>query len=424
MASEIGTSFGDLKRSRSVHMAQLTKLYKDLEKNMISYDNEERVKQLYEKLCERFEQFKSSHSLCMDMCTQPEVRESLEARFDSCEQNLSEFRERFSEWSAKHRHREEMLDVEGSIISNSRRSVKSAASSRSKLQNAKVMRLVAEHKLRKLKERQELERARKDLEMKQELFEQSAEVEEAMIVESVLQEALNEETTSTLTPESVVTDSVVHGKLARQFEDQTPGDGNQDVRVMEDFNMHATSIPERTERVRITETSQQTGDIESAFEKLASALQEGFTLPKPELLTFSGNSIDYCKFIKNFETNVESRVSDYQLRLSYLIQYCKGEAKSSIEDCVLLEPKEGYLKAREILFSRYGKSHLVARSFIEKIVNGSEIKASNVNELSKLALEMQKCEITLSQLGFKSDIDNSDNLRRIVRRLPTHLRTR
>lgn len=91
-----------------------------------------------------------------------------------------------------------MLDVEGSIISNSRHSVKSVVSSRSKLQNAKVMRLVAEHKLRKLKERQELERARKDLEMKQELFEQSAEVEEAIIVESVLQEALNEETTSTL----------------------------------------------------------------------------------------------------------------------------------------------------------------------------------------------------------------------------------
>lgn len=220
---------------------------------MISYDNEERVKQLYEKLCERFEQFKASHSLCMDTCTQPEVRESLETSFDSCEQNLSEFRERFSEWSAKHRNREEMLDVEGSIIRNSRHSVRSVSSSRSKLQNAKVMRLVAEHKLRKLKERQELERARKDLEMKQELFEQSAEVEEAMIVESVLQEALNEETTSTLTPESVVTGPVVHGKLARQFENQTPGDGNQDVRVMEDFNMHATSIPERTKSVRITD---------------------------------------------------------------------------------------------------------------------------------------------------------------------------
>lgn len=88
MASEIGTSFGDLKRSRSVHMVQLTKLYKDLEKNMISYDNEERVKQLYEKLCERFEQFKASHSLCLDACTQPEVRESLEASLTAVNRTL------------------------------------------------------------------------------------------------------------------------------------------------------------------------------------------------------------------------------------------------------------------------------------------------------------------------------------------------
>ena len=37
---------------------------------------------------------------------------------------------------------------------------------------------------------------------------------------------------------------------------------------------------------------------------------------------------------------------------------------------------------------------------------------------------MQKCEITLSQLGFSSDVDNSENLRRIVKRLPMHLRTK
>ncbi len=32
--------------------------------------------------------------------------------------------------------------------------------------------------------------------------------------------------------------------------------------------------------------------------------------------------------------------------------------------------------------------------------------------------------MTLSQLGFASDVDNSENLRRIVRRLPMHLRSR
>jgi hypothetical protein len=54
--------------------------------------------------------------------------------------------------------------------------------------------------------------------------------------------------------------------------------------------------------------------IDSAFQQLASTLQEGFNLPKPELLTFDGKPINYFKFIKNFETNVESRVY-FDLRL-------------------------------------------------------------------------------------------------------------
>ena len=40
--------------------------------------------------------------------------------------------------------------------------------------------------------------------------------------------------------------------------------------------------------------------------------------------------------------------------------------------------------------------------------------------LSKLAIEMQKCEITLSKMGYSADLDNSENLHKIVRRLPMH----
>ncbi|XP_053392148.1 uncharacterized protein LOC128554860 [Mercenaria mercenaria] len=171
-----------------------------------------------------------------------------------------------------------------------------------------------------------------------------------------------------------------------------------------------------------SEVSVSTIDI--AFQKLASTLQEGSNLPKPELLTFSGKPTEYCKFIKNFETNIESKVTDDRLRLSYLIQYCYGEAKCCIEDCVLLEPSEGYRRARDILFSRYGRPHVIARTYIEKLVYGPQIAASDTDGLSKLALEMQRCEITLSQLGYNSDVDNSENLRRIVKRLPMHLRVK
>lgn len=100
--------------------------------------------------------------------------------------------------------------------------------------------------------------------------------------------------------------------------------------------------------------------IDSAFQHLASTLQEGFNLPKPELLTSDGKPIDYSKFITNFETHVESRISDNSMRLIYLIQYCRSEAKSSIEDCILLDPAEVYKHARSILHLRNGRSHLIA----------------------------------------------------------------
>lgn len=85
-------------------------------------------------------------------------------------------------------------------------------------------------------------------------------------------------------------------------------------------------------------------------------------------MSFNGSHIDYWKFIKNFETNIESKISDDNLRLSYLIQYCKGEAKLCIEDFVLLEPSDGFKRARSILYSRYGRPHVIASSYIEKLV--------------------------------------------------------
>ena len=49
------------KRARSAQIAQLTKLYSELEKFMVSYDNTENVKRVYGKLCDRLDQFKSAH---------------------------------------------------------------------------------------------------------------------------------------------------------------------------------------------------------------------------------------------------------------------------------------------------------------------------------------------------------------------------
>ena len=157
-------------------------------------------------------------------------------------------------------------------------------------------------------------------------------------------------------------------------------------------------------------------------EMLCSQMLSAVHLPQPELLTFDGDPASFWRFIHNFDANLASMVSDDRKRLSYLIQYCKGEARESIEDCILLDPAAGYARARQILQKTYGKPHVIARAYVGKLVNGPQIKIGDVKGLSQLSLLMRKAEMTLNQMGYTADLDNCENLMRIVRRLPLHLR--
>ena len=428
---EVTKDFNSCKRLRSTQMAQMTKLYTELEKQMISRTNVDQVKCLFEKLCDKFELFKTAHLECLDACSDSGIIDSLEVTYRSCQNNFIEFRERFVQWIAADDQRPEDDDA---------RSVTSRMSSTSSKSRSK--RLAAELRIKKLKAKYELEKAKRELELKEQLLEAECELEEAALEDSD-EDVLTTTNPATGYPRSGVFEvnvcdgpasvplavrtcakdlSVCANGTSQAAKTSTSGDPGQRDHLQ--INNSAQAVTQAVTTPSDVSGKVSTQNIECAFNRLATTLQEGFNLPKPEILSFSGKAIDYCKFVKNFETNVECKVSDDRLRLSYLIQYCLGEAKHCIEDCVLLEPTEGYRRAREILQTRYGKPHVISRSCIDKLVNGPQIKASDVDGLSRLALDMQKCEITLSQLGFASDIDSTDNLRRIVRRMPMHMRTR
>ncbi|MCG8069349.1 MAG: DUF1759 domain-containing protein, partial [Candidatus Thiodiazotropha taylori] len=405
---------------------------------MVSYDETENVKHLYGKLGVRFEQFKSAHLHSLDLCTEPNSARELEQNFERCHTNFVEFQDRYSQWMAgRNRPIPEDNDGCSDVSRVSSRTTSTLMSSKSKLRTAQAKRLLAEHKMKMLTEKHELERTQKELELKQQLLEHRWQLEAASLEESVWQQAVKEDAADLVdTRECQVHETPVIQDICEDARDRGSG-------VKEKY-IHPESTPTYTTQTMVRSESPKGNNqgkssnntlhlgnsdvsvitIDSAFQRLATTLQEGFNLPKPELLTFNGTPTDYCKFIKNFEVNIENSISDDRLRLSYLIQYCNGEAKSSIEDCVLLDPSDGYKRARSILYSRYGRPHVVARSYIEKLINGPQLKASDIDGLSRLALEIQKCEITLSRLGYSSDIDNSENLRRIVKRLPMHLRSK
>jgi hypothetical protein len=141
----------------------------------------------------------------------------------------------------------------------------------------------------------------------------------------------------------------------------------------------------------------------------------------PELLTFDGNPLHHWRFINNFETNIANETTNSRKRLAYLIQHYKGESREAIENCSILDPERGYLKALEILQQQFGRRHVVAQSHIKQIVEGVQIKSLDGAGVQKLARQMQNCELTLLKMGWSDELNNSETLLRIVDCLPSFM---
>ena len=57
-------------------------------------------------------------------------------------------------------------------------------------------------------------------------------------------------------------------------------------------------------------------------------------------------------------------------------------------------------------------------------MDGPQLKATDVVGLSDLSVEMQNCALILIQMGYEADINSSDKLVKIMRRLPIHLQSK
>ena len=89
-----------------------------------------------------------------------------------------------------------------------------------------------------------------------------------------------------------------------------------------------------------------------------------------------------------------------------------------------MRPEEGYKRAKEILQRNFGRTHLVTRAFLGKVVSGPPIQSPDPEILSQLARDMETCLLGSTQLGHTSNRNSMDTLGKIVARLPIHLRAK
>ena len=76
------------------------------------------------------------------------------------------------------------------------------------------------------------------------------------------------------------------------------------------------------------------------------AQQEQYTLtlmpPQPELPVFGGDPIEYCGFIRAFESIIESRTQISSSRLYYLVQYASDAVNELMRSCLTMNAADGY----------------------------------------------------------------------------------
>ena len=141
--------------------------------------------------------------------------------------------------------------------------------------------------------------------------------------------------------------------------------------------------------------------------------------PKIELLEFHGDPMSYHSFIRSFEENVEKMLYDDGARLARLIHLCKGEAGRAIKCCSLMDPEQGYARARRLLEQRFGDKHTFTELWIKKLNEGGP----RVN-LQEYADELLDCYESLNALGALQEMDVQRNLLAMITRLPMHLQNK
>ena len=161
----------------------------------------------------------------------------------------------------------------------------------------------------------------------------------------------------------------------------------------------------------------------SSEEVLPELLNICMGLPKREIPKFSGDPLSYWNFIRAFTSGVVRYTSDATNRLSYLLHYCEGEAHELIEHCSMLSPDTGYNEALRILEEEFGDPRVISRQYITALTDGPGIKYNDAKGLSRLAVKMNACELTLSQLNYMGPLRDEKTMGSIVGRLPAHMQT-
>ena len=138
---------------------------------------------------------------------------------------------------------------------------------------------------------------------------------------------------------------------------------------------------------------------------------------------FTGNPLDYFKFIRQVEDQILSlyRESDTAYALHLLLDATSGRAYKLILGCVMLSPEKGLREALHLLHKAFGSSQVAIKSFIDSVCCGDTISSTEMG-LEEFYSDLVNCKVVLEAAGPHNLLNAASTAERIFMRLPNALK--
>ena len=138
---------------------------------------------------------------------------------------------------------------------------------------------------------------------------------------------------------------------------------------------------------------------------------------------FTGNPLDYFKFIRQVEDRILSLYaeSDPAHALYLLLEATSGRAYKLISGCVMLSPEKGLREALHLLHKIFGSPEVAVRSFIDSVCCGDTLLNTEMG-LEEFYSDLVNCKVVLEAAGAHNLLNAASTAERIFMRLPNALK--
>ncbi|CAC5382829.1 unnamed protein product [Mytilus coruscus] len=180
-----------------------------------------------------------------------------------------------------------------------------------------------------------------------------------------------------------------------------------------------TKLLDKYENLELESNSTHVSEVES-IPKKSDIVQK----PAVNYNKFGGNPLEYRKFYRQFQARIVANTDNEEEKMTYLEQFTYGEASKVVSGFSHLIGEHAYSAAIKQLEERYGDTEVIANAFIKRALEWPTIQAGDSRSLDDFSLFLIECENAAASMEAMRILEYSENIKRLMMKLPFYFHDR